>query len=116
ARLQERIPRAAGGARRPRPSTAGIREDLLAPRPGPMSGLQAAVIGAQWRRRARLRQAQEAVATRLIAALESSGEVVPLVTPRQAVHLLPCLVRPGADPATAHRLRLALYDRGVQTE
>jgi aminotransferase len=113
--VRHRIPSFLPGARPPtREPAPEARDALTRLAAAPMSELQAAIALAQWRSRGRLEARQRENVAALARVVETSGALAPLAAPGDAVvHLFPCL---APSPGAAHRVRLSLYNRGVQTE
>jgi dTDP-4-amino-4,6-dideoxygalactose transaminase len=112
---RHRIPSFFPGAEPPsREPTAGAREALTRLVEAPMSELQAAIALAQWQARDRLEARQRENFAALARVVEASDPLTPLARDADAVvHLFPCL---APSPDAARRIRLSLYNRGVQTE
>jgi dTDP-4-amino-4,6-dideoxygalactose transaminase len=106
---RHRIPSFLPGAERPgREAADEVRASLNEMREASMSELQGAVALAQWHARERLAARQLENATAIARAAGTA-----LGRPDALPHLVPVL---AAGPDEARRMRVALWERGIQTE
>lgn len=108
--LKHRIPSVLPGAEPPSREPGGeVRASLEVLREAGMSELQAAVALVQWERRGELAARQRANAEAIAGAV--GGRLIG--RPEMLPHLCPVLADSGDE---AFRVRMALYERGIQTE